>query len=239
MEQLQTLLTGALEARGRVLVKLNVEEANLQAVIDLLPALKSPTVSKLHGEDGYAVETVVAKSEINVSHPRAEGPRRDRHPRAARSPRSSSRRRCDRTERSTRVSRVRRAPRPRHVRGRRRHRVPVPRAPASRTARARSRSARPSSSRSSPATSAAGKPPRSARLSEGAGVTPRTSGGCRCRVGDLDEQHLGLGERVAEHGFVLAEAGAQAVDERGEGVDRESGRREVGRRAGGPARRAA
>ena len=66
MEQLQSLLTGALEARGRVLVKLNVEEVNLQAVIDLLPALKAPTVSKLHGEDAYAVETVVAKSEINV-----------------------------------------------------------------------------------------------------------------------------------------------------------------------------
>ncbi|MGQ0825807.1 MAG: ATP phosphoribosyltransferase [Actinomycetota bacterium] len=66
MEQLQTLLTGALEARGRVLVKLNVEEANLRAVIDLLPALKSPTVSKLYGEDGYAVETVVAKNDINV-----------------------------------------------------------------------------------------------------------------------------------------------------------------------------
>jgi ATP phosphoribosyltransferase len=66
MEQLQTLLAGALEARGRVLVKLNVDGAHLQAVIDLLPALKSPTVSKLHGEDGYAVETVVAKSEINV-----------------------------------------------------------------------------------------------------------------------------------------------------------------------------
>ena len=66
MEQLQTLLTGELEARGRVLVKLNVDEVNLQAVIDLLPALKAPTVSKLHNEDGYAVETVVAKSEINV-----------------------------------------------------------------------------------------------------------------------------------------------------------------------------
>ncbi len=66
MEQLQTLLAGALEARGRVLVKLNVDEANLQAVIDLLPALKSPTVSKLFGGDSYAVETVVAKSDINV-----------------------------------------------------------------------------------------------------------------------------------------------------------------------------
>jgi ATP phosphoribosyltransferase len=66
MEQLQTLLTGALEARGRVLVKLNVEEKNLQAVIDLLPALKSPTVSKLYGDDAYAVETVVAKTDINI-----------------------------------------------------------------------------------------------------------------------------------------------------------------------------
>jgi ATP phosphoribosyltransferase len=66
MEQLRTLLTGALEARGRVLVKLNVDEANLAAVIALLPALKSPTVSKLFGEDGFAVETVVSKSEINT-----------------------------------------------------------------------------------------------------------------------------------------------------------------------------
>ncbi len=66
MEQLMTLLTGALEARGRVLVKLNVDEVNLQPVIGLLPALKSPTVSKLYGEDGFAVETVVAKSEINT-----------------------------------------------------------------------------------------------------------------------------------------------------------------------------
>jgi ATP phosphoribosyltransferase len=66
MEQLQTLLSGALEARGRVLVKLNVEEANLSSVIDLLPALKSPTVSKLFGEDGFAVETVVAKNDINT-----------------------------------------------------------------------------------------------------------------------------------------------------------------------------
>jgi ATP phosphoribosyltransferase len=66
MDQLQTLLAGALEARGRVLIKLNVDEANLSAVIGLLPALKAPTVSKLAGDDAYAVETVVAKSEINI-----------------------------------------------------------------------------------------------------------------------------------------------------------------------------
>jgi ATP phosphoribosyltransferase len=66
MEQIQTLLSGALEARGRVLVKLNVEEARLDDVISLLPALRSPTVSKLAGSGAYAVETVVAKSEINT-----------------------------------------------------------------------------------------------------------------------------------------------------------------------------
>lgn len=66
MEQLRVLLTGALEARGRALLKLNVDAANLDAVIGLLPALRSPTVSELFGGDGFAVETVVAKSEINI-----------------------------------------------------------------------------------------------------------------------------------------------------------------------------
>ena len=82
MEELQMLLDGALEARGRVLLKLNVDEANLDAVIALLPALKSPTVSKLFGEDGFAVETVVAKSEINMLDPRAQGRGRHRDHRA-------------------------------------------------------------------------------------------------------------------------------------------------------------
>jgi ATP phosphoribosyltransferase len=66
MQQLHTLLGGALEARDKVLVKLNVGEADLGRVIELLPAMKSPTVSKLFGEDGYAVETVVPKGEINT-----------------------------------------------------------------------------------------------------------------------------------------------------------------------------
>ncbi len=66
MNQLHTLLQGTLEARGKVLVKLNVSETDLRGVIDILPAMKSPTVSKLFGEDGYAVETVVPKAEINV-----------------------------------------------------------------------------------------------------------------------------------------------------------------------------
>jgi ATP phosphoribosyltransferase len=66
MQQIHTLLQGTLEARGKVLVKLNVSGAALDHVIALLPSMKSPTVSKLFGEDGYAVETVVPKDKINT-----------------------------------------------------------------------------------------------------------------------------------------------------------------------------
>jgi ATP phosphoribosyltransferase len=66
MEQLLTLLQGSLEARGKVLVKLNVAADQLPGVIEVLPSLRSPTVSELFGGGGFAVETVVPKSEINV-----------------------------------------------------------------------------------------------------------------------------------------------------------------------------
>jgi ATP phosphoribosyltransferase len=65
MEQLMTLLNGTLEARDKVLVKLNVSDDAFEAVIAKLPSMKSPTVSKLAG-GGYAVETVVEKRTINT-----------------------------------------------------------------------------------------------------------------------------------------------------------------------------
>jgi ATP phosphoribosyltransferase len=66
IEELKTLLAGVLAARGKVLIKLNVGEDNLQSVVSLLPAMKAPTVSRLYGTGFYAVETVVVKSEINL-----------------------------------------------------------------------------------------------------------------------------------------------------------------------------
>jgi ATP phosphoribosyltransferase len=65
MDQVLTLLQGTLEARTKVLVKLNVAEDQLAAVLGGLPSLRSPTVSELAG-GGYAVETVVQKNEINT-----------------------------------------------------------------------------------------------------------------------------------------------------------------------------
>ncbi len=65
MEQLMTLLNGTLEARDKVLVKLNVSDEAFDAVIAKVPSMKSPTISKLAG-GGYAVETVVEKRTINT-----------------------------------------------------------------------------------------------------------------------------------------------------------------------------
>jgi ATP phosphoribosyltransferase len=65
MEDINTLLQGTLKARGRVLVKLNVGADDLDRVISLLPAMRSPTVSELFGGGNYAVETVVPKEAIN------------------------------------------------------------------------------------------------------------------------------------------------------------------------------
>jgi ATP phosphoribosyltransferase len=70
IDELTILLKGAIAARGRVLVKLNVDEANVNEVVALLPAMRAPTVSPL-AESGYlAVETIVPKSEINTLIPK-------------------------------------------------------------------------------------------------------------------------------------------------------------------------
>lgn len=65
-EQLVLLLDGAVRARGRVLVKLNVAKADLERVCEIVPSMKSPTISQLAGGEHFAVEAVVDKSTINT-----------------------------------------------------------------------------------------------------------------------------------------------------------------------------
>ena len=66
MEDIALLLRGAIEARGNVLLKLNVPAAQLSAVTDMLPALSSPTITALARGDMNAVETVVPKRSVNT-----------------------------------------------------------------------------------------------------------------------------------------------------------------------------
>lgn len=66
MDDIRTLLLGAIDARGRVLLKLNVAEEDLEGVLDLLPSLKSPTINQLARGSGFAVETVVDTDGVNL-----------------------------------------------------------------------------------------------------------------------------------------------------------------------------
>ena len=70
MESLKMLLRGAVEAEGKVGLKLNVPEAKLQRVMDALPAMKRPTVSKLWSKQDrdpwWAVETVIDERQVKA-----------------------------------------------------------------------------------------------------------------------------------------------------------------------------
>ncbi|MBI3011027.1 MAG: ATP phosphoribosyltransferase [Candidatus Omnitrophica bacterium] len=74
IETLKTLLMGAVEADGKVGVKLNVPERRLQRLIGVLPAMKRPTISKLWSKDGrdpwWAVETVIEERAIKALIPK-------------------------------------------------------------------------------------------------------------------------------------------------------------------------
>ena len=59
IEQSRTMLVGSLQAMGKVGLKLNVSKENLDKVMSLIPALRSPTVSTLSSTDWFAVESIV------------------------------------------------------------------------------------------------------------------------------------------------------------------------------------
>ncbi|MCM8811454.1 MAG: ATP phosphoribosyltransferase [Candidatus Omnitrophica bacterium] len=59
LESVSTLLKGAIAARSKVGLKLNVSKKNLKAVLNILPAIKKPTISQLSSTGWFAVETVL------------------------------------------------------------------------------------------------------------------------------------------------------------------------------------
>lgn len=64
VENLQTLLQGALRAEGMVGLKMNVEKEGLGAILALLPALKNPTISSLSDERFVAVEVIAEEKQV-------------------------------------------------------------------------------------------------------------------------------------------------------------------------------
>jgi ATP phosphoribosyltransferase len=59
IENIAMLLQGAIVARTQVGLKLNAPKSALDAILALLPALHTPTVSSLSDDEWYAVETVL------------------------------------------------------------------------------------------------------------------------------------------------------------------------------------
>jgi len=70
LEDIKMLLEGAINALGKVGLMLNVRKADLERVLDVLPALKKPTISHLSDEEWLAVNTILDESTVRVIIPR-------------------------------------------------------------------------------------------------------------------------------------------------------------------------
>ena len=70
--ELKMLFESVLNARGRVMLEMNVAKDKFDGLIKALPSMKSPTVSPLFGDVGYAVKIAVKKSEVPTLLPKLQ-----------------------------------------------------------------------------------------------------------------------------------------------------------------------
>jgi ATP phosphoribosyltransferase len=70
MQDIQMLLEGAINAMGKVGLMMNVERSSLQEVLNVLPALKTPTISALADENWLALNTILDESTVRTIIPR-------------------------------------------------------------------------------------------------------------------------------------------------------------------------
>jgi ATP phosphoribosyltransferase len=68
--ELKMLFEAVLDARDRVMLEMNVTRARFEELVKGLPSMRSPTVSPLYGDDGYAIKIAVKKSEVPCLMPR-------------------------------------------------------------------------------------------------------------------------------------------------------------------------
>ncbi|MEO8657090.1 MAG: ATP phosphoribosyltransferase [Bryobacteraceae bacterium] len=70
LEDMRMLLEGAINALGKVGLMLNVQKDNLAAVLAVLPALKTPTISHLSDDEWLAVNTILEETTVRTIIPR-------------------------------------------------------------------------------------------------------------------------------------------------------------------------
>lgn len=64
IQRLKMLFTAVRNARDRVMLEMNAGEDVFESIIKILPCMRSPTISRLYGESGYAVKAAVLRSEL-------------------------------------------------------------------------------------------------------------------------------------------------------------------------------
>jgi ATP phosphoribosyltransferase len=64
IQNIALLLQGALRAEAKVGLKMNVAQENINQVLDLLSAMKRPTVSSLVGGEGVAIEVIMDEKKV-------------------------------------------------------------------------------------------------------------------------------------------------------------------------------
>lgn len=62
--ELKMLFEAVLAARDKVMLEMNVSKKNFEKLVAAIPSMKSPTVSPLYGDDGYAIKIAVKKGEV-------------------------------------------------------------------------------------------------------------------------------------------------------------------------------
>ena len=70
IDDLLMLMQSVINGRERVLLEMNCSNDRISTIVDLLPSMRYPTVSKLYQEKGFAVKTAVKKSEIRALMPK-------------------------------------------------------------------------------------------------------------------------------------------------------------------------
>lgn len=64
IEELKMVFQAVLDARERVMLEMNVPKDKFDAIVKILPCMRSPTVAPLYGEKGFAVKVAVKKNEV-------------------------------------------------------------------------------------------------------------------------------------------------------------------------------
>lgn len=71
--ELKMLFQTVLNARSKVMLEMNVATDKLDTLVQGLPSMRSPTVSPLFGNNGYAIKIAVSKSEVPILLPKLHG----------------------------------------------------------------------------------------------------------------------------------------------------------------------